>query len=67
MEGAIITEKQADELRLIKYDSVCFFNPLQDINNNWFISKIQVEKCDYLILKELTIVEIELPIMRLPI
>ena len=42
---AIITEQQKDILIGKTYDNVCFFNPIQDINDNWVISEIEYYYC----------------------
>jgi hypothetical protein len=42
---AILTELQKDILIGQTYDGVCFFNPIQDLNNNWVISEIEYYYC----------------------
>jgi hypothetical protein len=41
----IITIEQKDILVGQKYDGVCFFNPIQDLNDNWIISEIEYYYC----------------------
>lgn len=42
---AIITELQKDILIGKTYDSVCYFNPIQDLNDNWIISEQEYYYC----------------------
>jgi len=42
---AIITTGQKDILVFQKYDGECYFNPIQDINDNWVISEIEYYYC----------------------
>jgi len=42
---AIITTEQKDILVGQTYDGVCFFNPIQDLNDNWIISEIEYYYC----------------------
>ena len=42
---AIITQQQKEILEGKKYDNVCYFNPIQDANNNWVISEIEYYSC----------------------
>jgi hypothetical protein len=42
---AIITQQQKEILIGKTYDGVCYFNPIQDINNNWVISEIEYYYC----------------------
>ncbi len=42
---AIITEQQKDILLGKTYDGVCYFNPIQDLNDNWIISDIEYYYC----------------------
>ena len=37
-----LTVAQKELLTGIKYDGVQYFNPVQDINKNWFVSKEEV-------------------------
>ncbi|MFY8170718.1 MAG: hypothetical protein ACOVK2_06365 [Candidatus Fonsibacter sp.] len=41
----IITELQKDILIGQTYDGVCFFNPIQDLSDNWIISEIEYYYC----------------------
>ena len=42
---AIITQQQKDSLIGKTYDGTCFFNPIQDLNDNWIISEIEYYYC----------------------
>jgi hypothetical protein len=42
---AIITAEQKDILIGKTYDGVCYFNPIQDLNDNWIISEIEYYYC----------------------
>jgi len=37
---AILTTEQKDSLIGQTYDGECYFNPIQDMNDNWVISEI---------------------------
>jgi hypothetical protein len=42
---AILTTEQKNILIGQTYDGVCFFNPIQDVNDNWIISEIEYYYC----------------------
>ena len=42
---AIITQQQKSILIGKTYDGVCYFNPIQDLNDNWIISEIEYYYC----------------------
>lgn len=42
---AILTELQKNELIGQKYTDDCYFNPIQDCNDNWIISIQEIEFC----------------------
>jgi hypothetical protein len=42
---AIITELQKDILVGKQFEQDSFFNPIQDLNNNWIISEIEYYHC----------------------
>ena len=55
---AIITTEQKDLLIGQRFDWVQFFNPVQDLNNNWVISQEEIEQCtnvDFQWVKDLTL------------
>jgi hypothetical protein len=41
----LLTELQKDELVGQLFDEDSYFNPIQDINNNWIISLGEVNQC----------------------
>ena len=42
---AIITEQQKDILVGKQFETDSFFNPIQDLNDNWIISEIEYYYC----------------------
>lgn len=54
---AILTEEQKDQLVGQTYDGVCFYNPIQDANDNWIISQEEINQSDLEWLKELPLSE----------
>ena len=53
-----LTVSEKDSLEGVKYDGAQYFYPIQDINDNWFISPIEVDNCtnvDYQWVKDLTL------------
>jgi len=54
---AIITELQKDILIGQTYDGVCFYNPIQDINDNWIISEEEINQSNLEWLKQLPLSE----------
>lgn len=45
IEVALLTEIEKDSLIGILYNEDCYFNPIQDINDNWVISIQEVDFC----------------------
>ena len=45
IEVGLLTETQKDELVGQLYDLDSYFNPIQDINDNWIISVEEIEQC----------------------
>lgn len=45
MQVVKLTEEQKDLLTGQTWDGVTYFNPIIDANNNWFISKEEVNGC----------------------
>jgi hypothetical protein len=41
----LLTEIQKDELIGRLYDEDSYFNPIQDVNNNWIISIEEIDQC----------------------
>ncbi len=56
---AILTEEQKDQLVGQTYDGVCFYNPIQDLNDNWIISQEEINQSDLAWLKELVLEEFQ--------
>jgi hypothetical protein len=56
---AILTQEQKDQLVGQTYDGVCFYNPIQDANDNWIISQEEINQSDLQWLKELTLEEFQ--------
>jgi hypothetical protein len=54
---AILTTEQKDQLIGQTYDGVCFFNPIQDLNNNWVISEQEVNQSSLQWVKDLSLSE----------
>lgn len=54
---AIITTEQKDILVGQTYDGVCYFNPIQDLNDNWIISEQEVNQSSLQWLKDLPLSE----------
>ena len=45
MQQYRLTILEKNSLEGVKYDGIQFFNPIQDINVNWFISTQEVDNC----------------------
>ena len=54
---AIITQEQKDQLIGQTYDGTCYFNPIQDLNDNWVISEQEVNASSLQWVKDLTLSE----------
>ena len=54
---AIITTEQKDSLIGQTYDGVCYFNPIQDLNDNWIISEQEINQSSLQWLKDLPLSE----------
>jgi len=54
---AIISLEQKITLTGLNYSENCFFNPIQDADNNWVVSSEEIEACGILWLKELPLVD----------
>ena len=48
IQVAILTEEQKNQLVGQLYTTDCYFNPIQDENNNWIISLEEINQCDNL-------------------
>lgn len=45
IEVGLLTIEQKDQLVGQLYDDDSYFNPIQDIDNNWIISQEEIEQC----------------------
>jgi hypothetical protein len=54
---AILTIEQKDSLIGQTYDGICYFNPIQDINDNWIISEQEINQSSLQWLKDLPLIE----------
>ena len=60
IEVGLLTVTQKDELVGQSYAPDSYFNPIQDLNNNWVISIEEINQCvnpDFLWVKNLPIIE----------
>ena len=54
---ALLTEQQKDTLERINVSPHWYFNPIQDINNNWIISTEEVEATNIGWVKNLPLID----------
>ena len=62
IQVGLLTEIQKDELIGQLYDLDSYFNPIQDIDNNWIISVEEMEQCinpGFLWVKDLDLIPYE--------
>ena len=62
IQVGLLTEVQKDELIGQLYDEDSYFNPIQDLNDNWIISVEEIEQCvtpEFLWVKELPLIPYE--------
>ena len=62
IQVGLLTIEQKDQLVGQLYDDDSYFNPIQDVNNNWIISTEEMEQCinpDYLWVKDLELIPYE--------
>lgn len=45
MQVVLLTSEQKQSLVGVEYTENCFFNPVQDINNDWVISIEEQDQC----------------------
>ena len=48
-----LTQEQAEQLKGVEFVKDCFFNPIQDLNDNWVISIEEQEQCSIQWIKDL--------------
>lgn len=57
---SVITQTQADDLRGQEFAPDCFYNPVQDCNGDWIISKEEIDQTvveQYLWVKSLPLID----------
>jgi len=62
IEVGILTEEQKDLLVGQEFMVDVYFNPVQDINNNWFISVEEIDQCvneNFMWVKDLELIDYE--------
>jgi hypothetical protein len=62
IQVGLLTEVQKDELVGQLYDEDSYFNPIQDLNDNWIISVEEIDQCvnpEFMWVKELPLVPYE--------
>jgi hypothetical protein len=62
IQVGLLTEVQKDELVGQLYDEDSYFNPIQDLNDNWIISVEEIDQCitpDLMWVKELPLIPYE--------
>lgn len=62
IEVGILTEEQKDLLVGQEFMVDVYFNPVQDINNNWFISVEEMDQCvneNFMWVKDLELIDYE--------
>lgn len=58
----LLTETQKDSLVGQQYAEDSFFNPIADLNDNWIISKEEINQCTntvFVWVKDLTLIDYE--------
>lgn len=53
----LLTLRQKDEIKGQAYSADSYFNPIQDINDNWVISIEEIRDCDLQWVKDLELIE----------
>lgn len=59
MIAAKITQQQAEELQGVEYIKDNYFNPVQDLNDNWVISLQELTYCPIEFVSTVELVEFE--------
>lgn len=60
MKVALLTIEQKDLLIGQQFDLDCYFNPIQDADDNWIISQIEINLCnneEFFWVKDLPLIE----------
>ena len=55
----LLTELQKDEIKGQAYSADSYFNPIQDINDNWVISIEEIRDCNLQWVKDLELITYE--------
>ena len=66
MLGYKLTTEQKDLLVGVEYTTDMYFNPIQDVNGDWFIFSIEVNLCDIAWVKTLPQEDYVPPIIQVP-
>jgi hypothetical protein len=62
IQVGLLTEIQKDELIGQLYDDDSYFNPIQDLNENWIISVEEIDQCvnpEFMWVKDLPLIPYE--------
>jgi len=62
MKVGLLTLEQKNEIVGQLYSPDCYFNPIQDVNNNWIISTQEIEQCiviEFMWVKESELIDYE--------
>jgi hypothetical protein len=62
IQVGLLTEVQKDELVGQLFDEDSYFNPLEDLNDNWIISVEEIDQCvnpEFMWVKELPLITYE--------
>ena len=65
----LLTESQKDSLIGQEFAADSYFNPIQDINDNWIISQEEMSGCtdqEFIWVKNLTLIEFEAKVLENP-
>jgi hypothetical protein len=65
MKVGLLTIKQKNEIEWQLYAPDSFFNPIQDLNNNWIISTQEMNECiveEFMWVKDLPLIDFIPPI-----
>lgn len=57
IQVALLNEEQVTQLVAVEYMEDCYFNPIQDADDNWVISLEELEQCRIEWVKTLPLIE----------
>ena len=66
MIGYKLTTEQKDLLEGVEYTTDMYFNPIQDVNGDWYIFSVEVNLCDLAWVKTLPQEDYVPPIIQVP-